>query len=352
MIRIELFVDFMTLIELPETQRRDYNDFVAAQESGSFLQSWQWGEWQERLGRKVYRYFVKDGDGRTIASLQLIQVSLPFRQYYLYCPYGPIVNSRWAADEKQLFELIKLLKIKFPDVLFFRLEPKDLSVPAIHSPLFITKSLNIQPGKTLIIDLSQSEDQLLAGMHAKTRYNIRLSKKRGVKVQSDLFVTSGHGLYFQEVVEQIVQTGKRQRFKSYEADYYRKMVDFFILQRPGEIKIQIYKAMFGNELLASAIMLDFAKTRTFLFGGSSEQNRNVMAPYLLHWQAMLDAKLAGFRRYDFWGVETAKGDVPGFVRFKLGFGGQVKEYSGAYDIVVGSFMYKLYRILRKIKQIF
>jgi len=100
------------------------------------------------------------------------------------------------------------------------------------------------------------------------------------------------------------------------------------------------------KLLASAIYLDFGKTRTFLFGGSSSEDKNVMAPYLLHWQAMLDAKNLGMIFYDFWGTETASGKVPGFVRFKLGFGGGEKIYSGAHDLVVKPGLYWLYRTVR------
>ena len=99
------------------------------------------------------------------------------------------------------------------------------------------------------------------------------------------------------------------------------------LRHLGQIKLHIYKSIYQNKLLASAIFIDFGKTRTFLFGGSSAQDKNVMAPYLLHWQAILDAKNAGMKFYDFWGTETAKGEVPGFVRFKLGFAPQLSSGS-------------------------
>ena len=77
-----------------------------------------------------------------------------------------------------------------------------------------------------------------------------------------------------------------------------------------------------------------------------------MAPYLLHWQAILDAKNQGLVFYDFWGIETSSGEIPGFVRFKLGFGGEQKEYGGAYDIINHNVGYKIYQLGRKINKVF
>lgn len=76
-----------------------------------------------------------------------------------------------------------------------------------------------------------------------------------------------------------------------------------------------------------------------------------MAPFLMHWQAMQDAKAAGFAQYDFWGIETSSGETPGFVRFKLGFGGNQKQFPGAYDIVCDRLWYKIYSYARKINRL-
>jgi lipid II:glycine glycyltransferase (peptidoglycan interpeptide bridge formation enzyme) len=191
-------------------------------------------------------------------------------------------------------------------------------------------------------------------------------------------------LYAKEAVDLLLETSARQGYKAYGREYYEGMINFLAIQNTGQLNLHIYKAVYNNKLLASAIMLDFSAksslnghlggsasgggTRTFLFGGSSEENKNIMAPYLLHWRAMVDAKVAGLTQYDFWGIETSSGEVPGFVRFKLGFAtpsttssgpsGQqssgslsgIKEYSGAYDIVISPVGYKLYKILRKIKR--
>lgn len=336
----------MQLVELSEKDRNAYNQFVASSPSGSFLQSWEWGEWQAALGRQIFRYWMLDDIGQQVASIQLIRMPLPFGKYYLYAPYGPVF------DEK--FEIIlQELQKKFCDAVFIRIEPKFVLLSTIHYPLS-TKSANIQPGKTLLMDLFKSEEQLLAEMHPKTRYNIKLAQKHGVEIVDEFAITIGHGLFFEEALKLILETSKRQGFMAFFGEYYKKLIDFFALHNQGIVKLHIYKAVFQNQLLAAAIMLDFGATRTFLFGGSSEFHKNVMAPYFLHWQAIKDAKAQGFGFYDFWGTETASGTTPGFVRFKLGFAPQlrsgsasgIKEYSGAYDIVINKFYYKFYSSLR------
>lgn len=307
------------------SEKNEYDHAVSSLQSGSFLQSWDWGEWQAALGRQVTRFKILGESEEVVGVVQLIKMPLPLGKYYLYAPYGPVVGEKFKLQDFNLF--IQEVKHKFPDALFFRLEPK------IVFSFQLTKSANIQPGKTLVVDLSSGEEALLSAMHPKTRYNIRLAQKHGVRVEKDLVVTPGHGLYFQEAVELIVATAVRQGYKGHSKKYYENLVDFFAKknQPAGGVALSIYKALFQNRLLASAIMLDFGFTRTYLFGGSSEEDKQVMAPYALHWQAMLDGKAAGLKLYDFWGLETASGKAHGFARFKQGFGGTAVSYAGAYD---------------------
>jgi lipid II:glycine glycyltransferase (peptidoglycan interpeptide bridge formation enzyme) len=337
----------MQLIELSSFDKENYNQFVAASPSGSFLQSWEWGEWQSALGRQIFRYKILDISGTQVAAIQLIKMALPFGKYYLYAPYGPVGNAEFRIQNS---EWLQELQKKFKGVVFIRIEPKDMALPTAHYPL-LTKSKNIQPGKTLLIDLNKTQEQLLGEMHHKTRYNIKVAQKHGVEIKDEFDITIGHGLFAKEALNLIAETAHRQGFKDFGVSYYNKMVDFIALKNRGELKLHIYKAVYLNKILASAIMLDFGKTRTFLFGGSSDEHKNVMAPYLLHWQAILDAKAKGFGIYDFWGTETASGAVPGFVRFKLGFGGHEETYGGAYDFVIKKTLYRGYGALRSANKI-
>lgn len=328
----------MDLTELSEKNRGEYNRFVAGRPAGSFLQSWEWGDWQQRLGRRAFRFFIFDS-GRPAAAMQLVQMPLPFGKNYLYCPYGPV------ADCELPFELlVKELGKRFPGAIFIRFEPKDKSLA--HNFSLFTKTKNIQPGKTLVVGLGAAEESLLAAMHPKTRYNIRLAQKHGVEIKSQFDLSVGNGFFTKEAVDLIIATATRHGYRGFAPGYYRDIIDEFLLRNRGDLKLGIYKAVYQNRLLASALMIDFGSARTYLFGGSSENLKNVMAPYLLHWRAMLDAKAAGLSFYDFWGIETAAGVRPGFVKFKLGFGGRAQEYPGAYDAVLRERRYKIYRMFR------
>ncbi len=348
----------MKLVELSSVDKDHYNAFVAAQESGSFLQSWEWGQWQERLGKKAFRFFIDDDGGNTVASIQLIQSPLPLGRFYLYAPYGPVVSEKLKVESKKL---VQELQKRFPSAIFIRIEPKvtfHFPLSTFHLPIY--KSVNIQPGKTLVVDLKKTEDELLAEMHPKTRYNIKLAQRHGVQISGELIAVPGHGLYVKEALDLIINTADRQSFQTFPFSYYDGLLNFFAVQNPDSaVRLYIYKALLERELLSTAIMVDFGLTRTYLFGGSSQHHREVMAPYALHFTAMRDAKNLGLSSYDFWGIETASGDMPGFVRFKMGFapqsdsglaGGSIKEYAGAYDIPRQKLWYHGYKALRQVNR--
>ncbi len=319
-----------------------------SQPSGSFLQSWEWGMWQEKLGRIVSRFAVLDGADWIMAA-QFIKVQLSRNKYYLYAPYGPVGNGKLSAAsaDGQItnFKFFTAqIQQKYPDAVFIRIEPQN-SIDGLSA--IAIKTVNIQPGITIVADVRQNDETLLQAMHSKTRYNIRVAQKHGVEVQGELMVTPGHGLYVQEAVDLILQTQRRQNYRGHDEKYYKSFLDFFAVHNhAGDLRVHIYQAIYRRQLLVTGIMVDFGQTRMYLYGGSSEQDRNVMAPYLLHWQAMRDAREAGLSFYDFGGSEVSTGGERGFTRFKRGFGGKVIEYAGAYDIVESPAWYRIYSGLR------
>ncbi|MEK7162148.1 MAG: peptidoglycan bridge formation glycyltransferase FemA/FemB family protein, partial [Patescibacteria group bacterium] len=247
----------MHLIEIIDKDKQEYNKFVAVSDSGSFLQSYDWGQWQASLGRIAYRYWIVDNDRKQIGAIQLIKMPLPLGKFYLYAPYGPVgaENYEWLTET---------IKRKISEAMFVRVEPKKSASIQVYKDVCI-KSPNIQPGKTLIIDLSQSTEDLLKQMHPKTRYNIRLAEKHGVEIKDEFDISIGHGLFAQEATDLIVETAARQGYKGHGKSYYQQLMDFFAVHNRGGLKLHIYKAIYQNQLLASAIMVDFGNTRTFLF---------------------------------------------------------------------------------------
>jgi peptidoglycan pentaglycine glycine transferase (the first glycine) len=322
----------MNLLSFSQADQDKYESFIAAAR-GSFLQSWQWGEFQNSLKQKVVRVGLKN-DNQLLIVAQFIEQTIPhLNGKYLYCPFGPVGNLHLIGD------LIAQLQEQNPHLWFIRIEP-NTDCPAIGQP-----TLRIQPGKTLVTNLSKTEDELLADMHPKTRYNIKVAQKHGIQIE---ILNSNDA---DEALQLISDTSKRQGFTDHPQSYYQNLIKHFS-EGAGAIQLKIYCTRYQNKLLNSAIMLDYQNTRTYLFGGSSGEHKNLMAPYLLHWQAMQGAKTAGLKNYDWWGIETASGKTPGFARFKLGWSGEQISYPTPQDIVAKPAHYQIYKLLRAVNRLF
>ncbi len=340
----------MLIRKLTTDDQNQYSNFVATNSGGSFLQSWGWGEFQIQLNRSVVRYGIFEKE-QMVATVQFIKTPVPhLNGFYLYSPYGPVVSetlNKNTNSKKLINELTQQVILDYPDCWFVRYEPKqDLQIEGAATP-------RIQPGKTLVTNLTDSLETILVGMHQKNRYNIKVAEKHNVVVESEISVSPQHGFHITELLDLLTQTSDRQKFRSYDQNYYQKLIDFFVLHsRENDCKVSLYKALYNKHLVAGAVMIDHGTTRTYLFGGSDNSQRNLMAPYALHWQAIQDAKTAGLTSYDWWGIETASGETPGFVQFKLKWGGQQISYPSPVDIVNKGTWYLIYKLLRKINRLF
>lgn len=316
-----------------EKEFSEYDQFVTTHPSGSFLQSRQWGNFQATTGAQIFQY-IFTGSDKIIGTAQIFLKKVPgLNQEYIYCPYGPLT----VAGQTDVNFFIDQLKQDFPNVMFLRIEPKN------NFDLTGEKTIRIQPQDTVINDLSKSTEELLANMHNKTRYNIKVAQKHGVEI----WVVENNGNQISDSLELFEQTSQRQKFKNFSLSYYQDLLKH--LAPVGIAKL--YQAVYQGKVLVAAIMIDFGNTRTYLYGGSSDEYRNVMAPYALHWKAMQDAKQNGLQFYDWWGLRTSEGKISGFTEFKLRFGGEEVTYPKAIDIINKPAWYTIYKVLRKINRI-
>ncbi len=350
----------MEAIQITADKTQSYDDFVA-KNSHSFLQSSSWGSWQRHLGRECRSYFVLDNTSTPVLSAQFIKHSLPLNKYYLYCPFGPVTSKQLAVSSEQFSEaletLFNQLQQDFPDCMFIKLEPtSSLSLGQMfhlrqgfggQADVKCQTSSRIQPGSTLLIDLTKSSEDLLKEMHPKNRYNIRVAEKHQVSIKK---IPLENKQEMQEVVGLICNTTERQGYKGHPKSYYEKFVNFFSNQPKNDgFQIQCYAGYLQEKMLAGALFVDFGDTRDFLFGGSSSEHKEVMASFLMQWQSIQDAKAKGLKVYDFGGTETSSGEIPGFVRFKLRFGGNQVTYPEAVDVSWHNFQYKLFRFAKKLR---
>ncbi len=195
----------------------------------------------------------------------------------------------------------------------------------------------VQPPDTVIIDLRLSEDELLGRMKSKTRYNIRLAAKRGVIVDlyrpSDVAAADAFVAWYR-LYE---QTAERDRITIHSQDYYRRVFFGDGVAGVDQPDRSLLLARHDNDLLGGIITLRFAGTTTYLYGASAEIKRNLMAPYLLQWEAIRAARAVDDHWYDLFGVPPNADQahpMHGLYRFKSGFGGVFVHRAGAWDLPI------------------
>lgn len=330
-----------------------WNDFVRRNgpRSGAFLSSWEWGEFQKAVGKKVRReLFEESGEQKVVAVC--LQSALLFGWRAWYCPRGPISSVGYTP------ELFRSLAMRLGVSLFLRVEPPfeehaDSASLSIIGRSFL-RSFEIQPSHTILLSLEQTKDSLFSAMHPKTRYNIHVAERRGVMTETFSVEKDGQEAItraFRETWPLFKTTGARRDFHLHEKSYYERM----LISLRGDCRAELWIARLEREVVAAMISIDFGKTRTYVHGASGEKHRNAMAPFLLHWSAIMDAKEKGLAWYDWWGVapEGASTSHPwaGITRFKVGFGGARVTYPGTFDFALKSLAYRLYKCLRSIRRI-
>lgn len=297
------------------------------QENEDFLQSREWADFQKEAGNMVFSVSGSD------FSLNVIEYKLSIVGRYLYVPRGDFSNK---YDLERVADLAKKRNVAWVRIDVFDKRMHEL-IYALK--LKIKKSPHdVQPRQVFKIDISGSEDDILTEMKQKTRYNIRLALKKDVKVKIGKD-------YIEDFLKLVQLTSKRKEITSHPDDYYRKMINL-----PS---VKLYAAEFRGKIVAANIVSFYGKVATYLHGSSDNQYRNAMAPFLLQWQSILDAKKEGCTIYDFGGVSTDGKNKKweGITRFKLGFSKNTKpfNYLGSYDIVINPARYAAYRILQGIK---
>ncbi|TJZ62960.1 peptidoglycan bridge formation glycyltransferase FemA/FemB family protein [Sphingobacterium olei] len=198
---------------------------------------------------------------------------------------------------------------------------------------------NILPSNTIFLDLKRNDDWLLSTMKPKTRYNIRLSSKKGVEVH--LLGLESLGIWYKLYSE----TAIRNNFVLHDISYFEAILSTKANDTLSPADVYLLIAQIDNKPLAAMFLVISAQRATYLYGASSSENRNYMATYSLQWQAMLLAKEKGCTEYDFFGVSPQADPAHpmyGLHRFKTGFGGTIYHRMGCWDYPLDEIKYKYY----------
>lgn len=327
---------------------QDLNEFILSQPtaSGWFLQSAEWGKLMQAENHEVEMIgFYEQAD--LVGVCQIIFYKLPLGKKWAYVPKGPITKNDFEI------EVIKNLVAYLRDlaIAYLKIEP-----PINKSELTLIangfkKTKDVQTRQTSILDLSQETETLLANMHQKTRYNIRLSEKKDLVWRFDKAVD------FEDFWQILKQTSAKDGFKLHSKSHYKNLLDLFGGHdlTPSNLAVRLASVSSDGQILGAIMTVWFGDTVTYLHGGLLNIKRELMANYYLHWQIILKAKELGYKKYDWWGVAlTGESHHPswyGFSRFKLGFGGEVRSHLGAYDYVYSQVWYWLFKVLKTVKQL-
>lgn len=315
-------------------KKREWNDFVL-ENKGSFLQSFEWGEFQKKAGKKVWRIQIKE-KGEVLFQAQIIKEKFPFKNC-LYLPLGPVFRGDFLRVD--LFDVFLKEAGKISEkeeAIFLKVEPqKNFRFPFVKARSSIKR---YQPQRSLVLDLCRDKEETFANFHPKTRYNVRLSLRKGVNTRVSGLASIEED--FKSFYNLIAKTSKRDGFTPFPSEYYKNL----LRSENDSLKAKLFVAEFKGEIIAANIVLFFNQRAFYLHGAFEYKYRHLMAPYLLQWEQIRQAKQRGCVEYDFWGVDEEK--WPGVTRFKRSFKGREIVYPEGKDFAFSKFWYNSYRFLR------
>ncbi|MCX7787478.1 MAG: peptidoglycan bridge formation glycyltransferase FemA/FemB family protein [Spirochaetes bacterium] len=334
-------------------------------EAAHLLQSGFWCRFKEKFGWNPFAFHVwirhTTWEGEFNLFLHLRTLFPGFSISYV--PFGPAFPERFGKGTSLteeggiLIEQIgEALRKELPShchVVRFDLPwEKPLRVDgdsklSVRRDLHLYKALlDIQPPDTVILDLTQTEEDLLKGMKPKTRYNVRLAMKKGVVVRqgTEEDLEAWYTLY--------QETAVRDRIAIHPYSYYRTLFELSHTFTGESPILSLFLAHYEGVLIGGIIVALFKDEALYLYGASSNQHRNVMASYLLQWEAIQWAKSMGARTYDLFGIppcEDPTHPMVGLYRFKTGFGGRILHRWGSWDYPIHWIVYGIYRQAEQVR---
>jgi lipid II:glycine glycyltransferase (peptidoglycan interpeptide bridge formation enzyme) len=319
-----------------------------------FTQGMDYANWQIR--REV-RQFIVEKDGQITAFFQAIKYPLIFGKSYYYIPYGPVVREYSADLLDFLQKSLDVLRSK--DVVFVRSDffPKTENENVLECikrnfykvPALLSNGSSFQPRQEWFLNIEKDQEILLAEMNKKTRYAIRFAEKGGVKVK---IIDHDFSDYFSDFYKLMQITAKRGNFGLHPERYYRNI--FSNLDKSNINKSFLSIATFEDKIQAIDLIVVLGTVATYVFGGSSNDHRNLSPAYLAQWASIIQAKVLSCKEYNFGGVsvggEKQKKEWAAFTDYKIKFGGRAVTHSGYYDIIWGHFWYFIYSARKLFKR--
>lgn len=334
----------MTFLPITPTPA-EWELFVAAHPRAHLLQTGAWGDLKAVFGWEPQRIALRDNSGSLVAGALVLYRRLPYRLGWLaYVPYGPLVDWDDTAQVRALLAAIDTAA-KRHGAAFLKIEPgyglDDINFATYG---FRPSPQTVQPPRSIVIDLTGSDETILARMNQGTRRNIRKSEKFEIQIRQG---TRADVASFNAL---LAETGSRDAFGVHTPTYYERAYDLFV---PGG-QAALFLGSYQGQDLAGVMVFRLANWAWYFYGASSDRERQRMASYGVQWAGIQWAKAQGAAQYDMYGIPDAEPDTLeaqfesrndglwGVYRFKRGWGGQIVRSVGAWDRVYNRLIYAAY----------
>lgn len=335
------------VINIKEKDR--YNRFVASHPKGHFLQTWEWGDVKKSTGWEPLPFILEENE-EIKASLLILKRKIPLpgiNKCIFYSPRGPVIDIDREDLCRQLFNGVKKVA-KEHGAIFLKIDP-DVPVYYEHFKQILSRCNfkrnetgldfeGVQPLFVFRLDIQPSEIKLMENMHSKTRYNIRLASRKGVKIREARDKEDLKCFY-----SILQETAERDKFLIRGYEYFETIWDHMVENNMAKIFIAEYEGL----PISATLALVLGTKAWYLYGASSNNYRNLMPNYLIQWEMIRWAKELGCTLYDFRGVSgdlDENNPLYGLYRFKKGFNGELTEFLGDWDTVYSPFFYHLWKI--------
>jgi lipid II:glycine glycyltransferase (peptidoglycan interpeptide bridge formation enzyme) len=327
---------------MPVVNFEEWNQFIRHYPHAHLLQQSAWGKLKADFGWQP-EYILTPS-----AGAQILFRPLPAGFSLAYIPKGPL-GENWAELWPEVDALCRSRNAVFLKVEPDAWEDQPEKFSQLEQAGFIKSRHDLQPPRTIVIDLNSDEEEILARMKQKTRYNIRLAGRKDVTVEASSDLDA-----FCAMME---VTGERDEFGVHTGEYYRRAYQLFHDQDDQKSMCELLIASYQGTPLAGLMVFACGKRAWYLYGASNNKERNRMPTYLIQSAAIQWARQRGCTEYDLWGVPDYDEDTLeaqfsersdglwGVYRFKRGFGGQLKRSAGAYDKIYRPLLYKAYQAM-------
>jgi lipid II:glycine glycyltransferase (peptidoglycan interpeptide bridge formation enzyme) len=322
----------------------DWSGVLESMPSPHLLQTAAWGEFKSHYGWAPERWVWRSASGAPLASAQVLRRWGPGSRRWtsvLYCPRGPAMDWNDRPLARAVLRDLSAWAAESPTTMI-KIEPDAVASPETEEMLrqggWLRSAHPVQFNSTMLLDLRQTDDGLLAAMKAKTRYNIRLAEKRGVLVQpgsGDDTLDRLYALY--------AETSVRDGFVIRPRDYYVRAWGDFVAAGMA----QPFLAQVDGQVVAGLIAYRYGNRAWYLYGMSSSAHREAMPNHALQWAAIRWARDTDCETYDFWGAPEAadpKDPLWGLYRFKEGFGARHVRLIGSWDHPARPLLFWIYSI--------